>query len=292
MRVLTIQSQVVYGHVGNSAAVFGLQRLGCEVLPVPTVLFSNQPGHGGLRGAPVASALLRELVAGVAERGWLNTCDAVLSGYLGAAHQAAVAADAVAQVKAANPGALYCCDPVFGDEPGGAYAAAEIVEAFRERLVPVADIATPNVFELAHLTGRTVHDPSSALAAARALGPETVLCTSVPVAGGRTRRADAQPQRVGTMAVTAREAWLCAADRLERTPHGGGDLMAALFLHHRLRGRTVRNALARAASAVDALLRAAVHSGADEMPLVPMQDVLTAPPKLHPEKLPLGEARV
>lgn len=266
--VLSIQSHVAYGHVGNSAAAFALQRLGHEVWAVPTVLFSNQPGHGGKRGRAVPAAWLAELVTGIAERGWLRHSGAVLSGYLGARAQAQAVAAAVRKVKAANPQALYLCDPVFGDVPGGIYVETELVSDFRELLVPVADIVTPNAFELAHLAGRPVDGPATAIAAARCLSAPLVLCTSVPIGA----------QKIGTLIVTADEAWLVAVELLENPPHGSGDLMAALFLGHILDGRTPRDALARAASTVDVLLRTAVEKGLDEMPLVAMQEVLTAAP--------------
>jgi pyridoxine kinase len=268
--VLSIQSHVAYGHVGNAAAAFALQRLGHDVWAVPTVLYSNQPGHGGKRGRAVPAAWLADMVTGVAERGWLQGCGAVLSGYLGAPQQAGVVAQAVRRVKAASPEALYLCDPAFGDLPGGIYVETELVREFREVLVPLADIATPNVFELAHLTGRPVDGPETAIAAARRLGPPLVLCTSVPM--GRNE--------IGTLAVTPGEAWGAWAPILEHPPHGSGDLMAALFLGHILDGHSPPDALARAASAVDALLRAAVTEGLDEMPLVRMQKVLTAAPHL------------
>lgn len=268
--VLSIQSFVAYGHVGNSAAVPALQFLGHDVWPVPTVLFSNQPGHGGRRGRAVPAAWMAEMVTGVAERGWLKGCGAVLSGYLGAPTQAAVVANAVRRVKAANPCTLYLCDPVFGDVPGGIYVDTALVRAFRERLVPLADIATPNAFELAHITGRPVDGPATAVAAARTLGVPLVLCTSVPAGKGE----------IATLAVAAGEAWSLSVPLLTRPPHGSGDLMAALFLGHILHGLTPPEALARAATAVDALLRAAVAEGLDEMPLVRMREVLTAAPVL------------
>lgn len=270
--VLSIQSHVAYGHVGNSAAAFALQSLGHDVWPVPTVLYSNQPRHDGKRGRAVPAAWLAEMVEGVAERGWLKRCGGVLSGYLGAAPQAGVVAGAVRRAKAANGAALYLCDPAFGDVPGGIYVETDIVHAFRDRLLPLADIATPNAFELAHLTGRAVDGPITAIAAARTLSAPVVLCTSVPMGA----------DRIGTLAVTADKAWETSTKILEKPPHGSGDLMAALFLGHTLDGRAPPDALSRAASAVDTLLRAAVTRGLDEMPMVEMREVLTAAPVLNP----------
>ena len=148
MNVLSIQSSVVYGHVGNRAAVPALERLGHDVWPVDTVAFSNHPAHGSFRGRIVPAAEVRDLIEGLAARGVLGRCDAVLSGYLGDPATGAVVEDAVARVRAANPRTLYCCDPVIGEVGRGAYVRAGVPEAFRDRLVPLADIVTPNPFEL------------------------------------------------------------------------------------------------------------------------------------------------
>src|SRR6185436_14130055 len=162
--ILSIQSDVVHGHVGNGAARFALQRLGIEVWALPTVLLSNHPGHPKFRGETTPPAQLRALVAGLAENGWLSRCVGIISGYLGAADQAAVVAEAVAQVKQANPSAHYLCDPVFGDDDG-AYAKPGVAEAMARHLVPLADIVAPNRFELASLTARPVQSASDAVAA-------------------------------------------------------------------------------------------------------------------------------
>ena len=169
MNVLSIQSTVTYGRVGNRAAVFALERLGHEVWPIDTVAFSNHPAHGGFRGRVVPAAEVSALVEGLDARGVLGRCDAVLSGYLGEPETAAVVADAVARVRAANPAALYCCDPVIGEVGRGVYVRAGIADAFRERLVPLADIVTPNPFELELLTGIAPSTLEGARAAARAL---------------------------------------------------------------------------------------------------------------------------
>src|SRR5438270_11278337 len=152
MNLLSINSHVACGHVGNAAAAFALQRLGCEVWPVHTVLFSNHPGHGGFRGEIVGAATVRELLRGIEERGMLPSCDGVLSGYLGSKETGEAILAAVAKVKAANPAARYCCDPVIGDA-GRVYVRAGIAEFFRERALPAAEVVTPNQFELEQLSG-------------------------------------------------------------------------------------------------------------------------------------------
>jgi pyridoxine kinase len=266
LSILSIQSEVVRGHVGNGAARFALQRLGFEVWALPSVLLSNHPGHGAFRGEVTAAARLAELIDGLAAHGWLSGCAGVISGYLGAADQAKVVADAVARVKAANPRAIYLCDPVFGDE-GGAYARLGVAEAMARELVPIADILTPNRFELSSLTSRKIESAEDAVAAARTLGLGEVVATSVPFADGR----------IGTVAVTAGGAWATAAARLERVPSGSGDLLAALYLGARLKKQGPAAALTAASSSVDCVLRASVAGGADELALIDRQADLAEP---------------
>ncbi|MBY0251083.1 MAG: pyridoxal kinase, partial [Methylobacterium organophilum] len=146
MNVLSIQSHVAYGHVGNASAVFPMQRLGVEVWPVHTVQFSNHTGYGAWRGPVFDAAMIREVVRGIGERGVLGGCDAVLSGYMGSAEIGAAILEAVDAVRAANPRALYCCDPVIGDVEEGVYVRPGIEAFLRERAVPAADILTPNQF--------------------------------------------------------------------------------------------------------------------------------------------------
>jgi len=266
LTVLSIQSEVVHGHVGNGAARLAMQRLGVEVWAVPTVLLSNHPGHGKFRGETIAAAKMAALIDGLAEHGWLKRCDAVISGYLGEPGQARVVADAVARVKAANGKALYLCDPVFGDE-GGAYARPGVAEAMARELLPVADIVTPNCFELASLTSRKIADVDHAVAAARTLALGEVVVTSVPFAGGR----------IGTVVTARSEAWATVAARLDSVPFGSGDLFAAGYLTFRLTGETPDKALVKASSAVDQILRASAAARADELLLVAMQDALVRP---------------
>src|SRR6476661_7973693 len=210
MRFLSIQSSVAYGHVGNSAATFPLQRLGHEVWPVHTVVFSNHTGYGAWRGPLLAPEDVRAVVTGIAERGVLPSCDAVLSGYLGGPGICAVVVDAVAQVKAANPRATYTCDPVMGNATSGCFVDPAIPPIIREQVVPVADVITPNQFELGFLTGTSPDTLESTLEsadAARALGPSTVLVTSV-------LRPDRPADTIEMLAVTAEGAWTVRTPRL------------------------------------------------------------------------------
>src|SRR5581483_3787204 len=182
MNLLSIQSHVAYGHVGNAAAVFPLQRLGVEVWPIHTVQFSNHTGYGEWRGQVFDGATIRDVFAGIEKRGVLNACDGVLSGYMGSADIGAAILDAVAAVKRANPGAKYCCDPVIGDVGRGIFVREGIPEFIKSRAVPAADAITPNQFELDYLAGRetkTLVDALIAVKAVHALGPRTILVTSL-----------------------------------------------------------------------------------------------------------------
>jgi len=204
--ILSIQSSVAYGHAGNSAAVFPLQRLGIEVWPVLTVHFSNHTGYDTVRGPVLPAAEVADVVRGIAERGVLPGCDAVLSGFLGDGTLGEVVLDAVARVKAANPRALYCCDPVLGDADVGVFVGPGLPEFLRDRAVPRADIVTPNQFELEFLTGRpvaTLADALDACRALRAMGPETVLVTSLA-------RQDAPADAIEMLAVSGAGAWAVA----------------------------------------------------------------------------------
>jgi pyridoxine kinase len=271
--VLSIQSAVAYGHVGNSAAVLPLQRLGFDVFPVNTVLLAHHPGHGrGWRGHKVTPAQIDEILLGLEERGALPRCAAVLSGYLGDPAVANSVLRAVARTKAARADALYLCDPVIGDDHSGVFVAAGIPEAIRDRLLPVADIITPNRFELAHLSGRRVESLDDVLAAAadlRARGPRLVVATGLTLPD--------QPEEVAVLADNASETWLVTTPRRPIDLGGTGDAFSALFLGHYLKTSDLRLALERAVAAIYTLVEATDAAGADELQLVAAQDQLVAP---------------
>jgi pyridoxine kinase len=272
VRILSVQSSVAYGHVGNSAAVFPLQRLGHEVWPVLTVHFSNHTGYGQWRGPLLAPSDVADVVRGVAERGVLPSCDAVLSGYQGAETVGEVVLDAVAQVKAANPAAVYCCDPVMGDVGRGFFVRPGIPEFMRDRVVPAADLVTPNQFELEYLVDGAVGTVAELLDAAdavRARGPRSVLVTSV-------RTADTPDDAIEMVAVDGAGAWSVRTPLLPLSVNGAGDVTAALFLAHSLTDGT-RAALERTASSVFAVLAATHEVGRREIALVPAQDEIVAP---------------
>lgn len=273
--ILSIQSSVAYGHVGNSAATFPLMRLGVEVWPVITVHFSNHTGYGAWRGPLLAATDITEVIAGIDDRGVLGQVDAVLSGYQGAEEVGAAVLSAVALVKERNPQAVYCCDPVIGDVGRGIYVRPGIPEFMRDQVVPSAQIVTPNHFELDYLTGRTTSSLSEVLDAAdalRARGPHTVLVTSTVLADD-----EADPDQITMLAATETGAWKVSTPRLERNFTGSGDLTAALFLAHLLSGVDAGVAMGRTADAVYSLLRATTEAGSTELLLVQGQEQLVEP---------------
>lgn len=273
--ILTIQSHVAFGHVGNRAAVFPLERLGCEAIAVNTVQFSNHTGYGAWTGTVFPPEHIAGILEGVEARGGLAGCDAVLTGYMGDAALGAVVLDAVVRVKALNPRAVWCCDPVMGDVGRGFFVRPGIPEFFRDRAVPLADVITPNQFELEYLSGRAVEDLPGALeatAAVRALGPRLALVTSLA-------RREAPADRIEMLLDTPEGAWIVATPRLDLTPapNGAGDATAALFLAKLLETGSPPEALAHAASAIYAVFTATAASGRRELQLIAAQEELVRP---------------
>jgi pyridoxine kinase len=277
MNILSIQSWVAYGHVGNASAMFPLQRLGAEVWAINTVQFSNHTGYGHWTGDVYSGAQVRALVDGVAARGVLPACDAVLSGYVGDADIGEAILDAVVRVRAANPHALYCCDPVIGDDRDGVYVRPGITEMLRDRMLPAADLATPNRFELDMLTGTACHTLDQAKTAVARIastlhpgGPRCVLLTSL--------RTEATPDDATDMLVSE-----AGRFHLLRTPllpldiNGAGDAIAALFLFHRLHSGSEVAALEAAGSAIHGVLRHTAEVGSLEILTVAAQEEFVAP---------------
>jgi pyridoxine kinase len=274
VKILSIQSSVAYGHVGNSAAVFPLQRLGHEVWPVLTVHFSNHTGYGEWRGPLLAPDDVRDVIAGIGDRGVLGEADAVLSGYQGDPAVGSVILDAVARVKELNPDAVYCCDPVMGDVGRGMFVRPGIPEFMRDTVVPKADIVTPNHFELDFLAGRTTTTLDEVLEAVdevRARGPRDVLVTSV-------LHTDVAEGSLDLVAVSDEGAWAVTTPLLPITPNGCGDVTAALYLAHLRTSGSPETALASTASSVFAVLEATIAAGTREIQLVAAQAALAEPP--------------
>ena len=268
--VLSVQSRVAYGHVGNAASVFPLQRLGIEAWALDTVAFSNHTGHGKWRGSAVAAPEIAALFEGIAALGVLPQIDAVLSGYLGDAGTGPVLLDIVERVRRANPKALFCCDPVIGDTDTGSYVTDGIAEFFRDEALELADIATPNRFELEYLTGAAIATIGEAAEAAEMLrrrGPGTVLLTSL----------DAAPDRITMLAAGPDGAWAVETPRLPVMLNGCGDVTAAVFLAHLLRGAGLADALASTAAAIFAVIDTTARLGRYELALVAAQDELVSP---------------
>jgi pyridoxine kinase len=273
VKVLSIQSAVAYGHVGNSAAVFPLQRIGVEVMPVYTVNFSNHTGYGAWRGPLISSDDVREVIDGIEDRGVFPEIDVILSGYQGSEGIADVILDAVSRIKAANPGAVYSCDPVMGNAKSGCFVAPAIPVLLRDRVVPAADLITPNQFELGYLTGTEPGSLDSTLESvdlARASGPRTVLVTSV-------ERPDREDGTIEMLAVDDRGAWIVQTPLLPMKANGSGDVTAALFTAHYRRTADAADALGRTASSVFDLLANTHESGERELRLVESQEAYAHP---------------
>ncbi|MHA3684513.1 pyridoxal kinase PdxY [Leucobacter sp. HY1910] len=273
MRILSIQSSVAYGHVGNSAAVFPLQRIGVDVMPVHTVCFSNHTGYGAWRGPLIAGSDVTEIITGIEERGGLNGVDAVLSGYQGGDSIGDAILDAVARVKRHSPEAIYACDPVLGNAKSGCHVAPEVQNLIRDRVVPAADLITPNQFELGFITDTTPKTLDEILASAdlaRARGPRTVLVTSV-------EREDRTPGTLEMLAVTGEGAWLTTTPHLPLKANGSGDVTAALFTAHLLRTGDAALALARTTASVFSLLETTLEAGTRELQLVAAQEAYAHP---------------
>jgi len=271
--ILSIQSAVAYGHVGNSAAVFPLQRLGHEVWPVYTVNFSNHTGYGQWRGPVMAASDVAEVIQGVEERGAFEEVRAVLSGYQGSQDIGEVIIDTVARVKAANPSAIYACDPVMGNAKSGCFVHPAIPVLLRDRVVPHADLITPNQFELGYLTDTSPHTLEETLEsvdAARAMGPSTILVTSV-------QRPDAAPHTLEMLAARGEEAWLVQTPHLPMKANGSGDVTAALFTAHLLETNDLQVSLERTVSSVYDLLQLTLDSGRRELQLIAAQEWFAHP---------------
>jgi pyridoxine kinase len=248
-------------------------RMGVEVWPVITVHFSNHTGYDSWYGPLLSASDLSSVVRGIDERGVLGQVDAVLSGYQGGEDIGAMILEAVALVKQRNPAAIYCCDPVLGDEDRGSYVREGIADFMRRHVVPAAQIITPNQFELKSLTGMpasTMDEVLNAADAARSLGPEVVLITSVV-------RRDGPPDTIEMLAVDAEGAWLVSTPRLARTFTGSGDVTAAIFLATLLRAWELPRTLAHTAAVIYGVLKITNNLGRKELALIAGQEELIHP---------------
>jgi pyridoxine kinase len=297
MTVISIQSQVAYGHVGNSAAVFPLQVHGIDVIAVPTTLLSNRPGYPTIRGRVLDAQLVGDLLLGVEERGALDTSAMILSGYLGSPEIAAVVADFVQRAKARNPALAYCCDPVLGDHDGGLYVHADIPPLVRDRLCGLADLITPNHFEFEWLCGAKAAAIDQMIAQARTLmsrGPSTIVVTgaelddtpngqieTLAIERSEASQKEASQKEASQKEASQKEAsgkaWRVRTPKLPISPFGTGDLFTSLFVSARVRGSSTPDALGHAASAIFAVLERTAARGTEEMRMVETAALLARP---------------
>jgi pyridoxine kinase len=276
MNLLSIQSHVVFGHVGNSAAVFALQRMGVEVWPIHTVQFSNHTGYGHWQGRVFDADLIRELVAGLEGRDILGECDGVLSGYVGGADIGEAILDAVTTVRRANPAARYCCDPVIGDLGRGIFVREGVPEFIKEKAVPAANIVTPNQFELDYLAGcvsKTLADVLAAIKAVHELGPAAILVTSLHVA-------DTPEDSVDLIASDKTGRYRLRTPRLPLAANGAGDAIAALFFAHYLHSGKIDQALSSATSALFGMLAKTAEMGESEIQIIAAQQEIVDPTRV------------
>jgi len=273
MNILSIQSHVAYGHVGNAAAVFPMQRLGVEVWPIHTVQFSNHTGYGAWKGRMFDGPSIEELLDGIDDRGVLPTCDGVLSGYMGSADIGNAILAAVRRVRSANPKAVYCCDPVIGDVGRGIFVRPGVPEFMKQWAVPAADIITPNHFELDYLAGgesRTIQALKDAIQAVQKSGPRVVLVTSV-------NTAETPVDAIDLVAGDRGRFWRVRTPKLALSVNGAGDAVAALFLVHYLRQDLASMALTEAAASVFGLLKHTDEAKSREILLVAAQGEFVSP---------------
>ncbi|MCL1954800.1 MAG: pyridoxal kinase PdxY [Brevinematales bacterium] len=251
MAILSIQSHVVYGYAGNTAAVFPMQRLGHEVWAVNTVEFSNHTGYGKWRGKVLGAELADELVTGLDERDVLYNCEAVLSGYLGDASTGSVIRNAVKKVRSKNINALYCCDPVMGDIGRGFYVKPDIPDIFKNELIPLADIVFPNQFELEALTGlntQTLTDAVKAVNILHEMGPSIVLVTSFREKDGELGMIASDKQKKEIYKINTPEL------PLGNGVAGTGDMTSAVFLSRFLETKNLKKTLELCTAAVFGVL--------------------------------------
>lgn len=251
MTILSIQSRVVSGYVGNAVAVPVLQRLGRTVWPIDTVTFSNHPAHGPHTGSTRSAAEIQTLIDGLSQRDALIRCDAVLSGYLGSEKTGPVILASVEKIRKQNPAALWCCDPVMGDQ-GKFYVAKSIPPFFRDQALAAADILLPNTFEAAYLSGLPVRSTQEANLAANVLlakGPKTVVISGI-----------VEGKQIGALAANANGHWMCMTHTIDAPAYGAGDAFTAIFVNHFLKSRNLPGALGQAVGGIQKILVATAEA--------------------------------
>ncbi len=274
--ILTIQSHVVYGHAGNAAAVFPMQRLGHEVSVLNLLQFSNHTGHGTWGGKAISADELNEVFKGLKSVGALNKLDCILSGYIGSLEQAQAIYDFVQEVKSINSRVIYCCDPVMGDERPGLYVKPEVAAFHHSHLVPLANWITPNRFELAQLVGRPIRTMQEAIVACKELFNENkhgILATSI---------AD-QPHMTGLLLLTKEGVHHCETPKYDliRTVHGTGDVTTATFLSHIFNGDSPVEAMEKTANTMQAMTHYSFQNQLTELGVVACQEMIAHPKVIY-----------
>ena len=262
--ILSIQSQVAHAGVGNSIAVFAMQRLGVRVIALPTTLLGRRPDRGDPGGGPLPKETLKSLLEGLDADGALANIGAVISGYVGDAEQVEIILDAVERVRAQSPGAVYVCDPVLGDD-GRSYVSPDIADAIINGLVPRADWLTPNFFEFGMATNREIKTLDAARDVARYVG-RPVLVSSIPSENG-----------VGVLYAAPGGDWYCETPLLPSAPKGAGDLLTALFTARRIKGEAPAVALEASVGALYDVLVRTLALQRDEIAVIEAQDLLVEP---------------
>lgn len=259
-KVLSISSQVVYGHVGNSCTAFVLQRMGHEVLGLPTILLSNRPGYGAIAGDRTSPEILDRMLKALLSNGWFQDLDAIVTGYLPSLEQVSLCDRWISKIQSLNPNLTYLCDPIIGDEPSGVYLDEAAAEAIRAQLMPRAHILTPNCFELSWLSNKSTLDAASTIAAAQSLGLPAIVVTSAPARG---------PNTLANILIEANSVCATISDRHTVQAHGTGDFFASHFLGHVLHGHSKQTSLRAATAAIEGILEKS--SGRSELSLIETQ---------------------
>lgn len=266
--ILSFSSEVVHGAVGNKAARIPLEAMGFRFMSLPTVLLSNHAGRPMSVGHVMSANEIRALAEGLREDHAFNNLVAVMTGYFVDAEQIEAAGDIIADLKRQNPDLIYCCDPVLGDTQKGIYVKEGVPNAVEKHLLPLADLITPNVFELGFLVGHEITTLASAQDALLSLCPKGGLVSSIPDT----------PLKLATLASDGDKTFAIETAALAGAPSGTGDLLTALYLGHRLKGLAVDTALAKSVSAVYEECARSIAAAAPDLLLTGRRTNLLAPP--------------
>nr|WP_179188687.1 pyridoxal kinase [Kiloniella majae] len=272
--IISAQSHVCYGHVGNSAAAFPMQKLGVSVHSVPTTILSNHPAHSSFYGQAIESDLLRDLFSGLEERGAFHESAGFQSGYLATLDNGHVIEKAVKRFKACNPQGIYCLDPVMGDVEKGFFVQAGIPELIAQKLLPLADIITPNKFEFDALTATSCQSSicqnhNDMVAAARKLMEDFNLrCVVI------TSADFGEKETTHTLVVRREDATLYTTPFLQNGPSGTGDLFTGMFIARILMGQDEMEAADSSLNAVYSIIKHTVTSNLRELDIITHQECI------------------